>query len=561
MADMKTCGWVGQNTVFYSFGIATVEARTNVRDHLDPQGVMFNDALDGSYVDFLMTKRPDFRLDYAPRVLLYTDRYAEAMARLSTGDVFLVVSNHNGEGGGVGAFQTPIDRNARNVWRSVELPTLQRNEAINRIISVAKDQNWAHSVDWNKGDGNLLPESTASSQQVPAVPQAQGPAATQTCYSVSGASACPTSCPTTFTTSTSVKPTITAKPACDLHNQDPDQGITQAYCLCDSSVTLTPLSIPTNGHPSDSCAYTTIPKTGEISITTVKQTYTSNCHVCTEIEFNPPTCTSTVPGCTPTTATSATPTSTFVVNLSNNTVHAGNANDANNGADFRNNIMSTLKSACPETKSGQAGQCDTTKKYQIHDIWTVVEGGDMDGTLSFQFEDSRYLSTGERDRMLAVAVGSFQQAVGKSCSKVKYSYPLDPTESGCHPPEKRHLVPRIPIGPGDTTYGQTPDACHSDMNICNGPDHISMLSPECRLGNSLTSFTGVELAGSEGPYTNHMNIHVSFEIGNGKDSAFNEFICEMIIDGLAALVNVVAPELAVGDWVSAEELQEILCAQ
>lgn len=33
----------GANTVFYSFGVATVEARPNVRDKLKPPGVMFND--------------------------------------------------------------------------------------------------------------------------------------------------------------------------------------------------------------------------------------------------------------------------------------------------------------------------------------------------------------------------------------------------------------------------------------------------------------------------------------------------------------------------------------
>ncbi|EKG22419.1 hypothetical protein MPH_00153 [Macrophomina phaseolina MS6] len=174
--------------------------------------------------------------------------------------------------------------------------------------------------------------------------------------------------------------------------------------------------------------------------------------------------------------------------------------------------------------------------------------------------------------MLAAAVGSFQQAAGRSCAKVEYKYPLDPTESGgCH----------APVGPGDTTFGTEPDACHGDMNICNGPDHISkFLSPPCsfvsylpRLSFVLSFFwevlyevqdwltsiwQGVELAGSDGPYTNHMNVRVSFEIGDGKHSAFNEFICEMVIEGLAMTVNALAPELAAVDWISADELQEIV---
>ena len=46
LADMQTCGNVGENTVFYSFGVTTVMARTGLRDTLQPQGTMFNDALD-----------------------------------------------------------------------------------------------------------------------------------------------------------------------------------------------------------------------------------------------------------------------------------------------------------------------------------------------------------------------------------------------------------------------------------------------------------------------------------------------------------------------------------
>ncbi|MAD83313.1 MAG: hypothetical protein CL912_25730 [Deltaproteobacteria bacterium] len=49
--------------------------------------------------------------------------------------------------------------------------------------------------------------------------------------------------------------------SCDLHEQDSDQGILKPFCLCDNSVTLTPLSVPATGHQSDSCAYTAIPGT------------------------------------------------------------------------------------------------------------------------------------------------------------------------------------------------------------------------------------------------------------------------------------------------------------
>ena len=46
LADMKTCNNIGQNTVFYSFGVRANDVRINVRDKLSPKGVMFFDALD-----------------------------------------------------------------------------------------------------------------------------------------------------------------------------------------------------------------------------------------------------------------------------------------------------------------------------------------------------------------------------------------------------------------------------------------------------------------------------------------------------------------------------------
>ena len=44
--DIRTCGNVSENSVFYSFGMTTEEARIHVRDRLVPKGVMFQDTLD-----------------------------------------------------------------------------------------------------------------------------------------------------------------------------------------------------------------------------------------------------------------------------------------------------------------------------------------------------------------------------------------------------------------------------------------------------------------------------------------------------------------------------------
>lgn len=56
-----------------------------------------------------------------------------------------------------------------------------------------------------------------------------------------------------------------------------------------------------------------------------------------------------------------------------------------------------------------------------------------------------------------------------------------------------------------------------------------------------------------------MNIQLSFELGHGT-SAFNEFICEIIVDGLTALAMAVAPELAGAEVWEDIELQA-MCAE
>ena len=51
-----------------------------------------------------------------------------------------------------------------------------------------------------------------------------------------------------------------------------------------------------------------------------------------------------------------------------------------------------------------------------------------------------------------------------------------------------------------------------------------------------------------------MNIQLSYEIGQGT-SAFDEFTCELIVDGLTALAMAVAPELAGAEVWEDVELQ------
>ncbi|KAH8903822.1 hypothetical protein BR93DRAFT_181547 [Coniochaeta sp. PMI_546] len=154
---------------------------------------------------------------------------------------------------------------------------------------------------------------------------------------------------TTAPTLTNQQPsTITAGPtlSCELHNQDPDQGILKPYCLCEKSITLSPL--PATKAQSDSCAYSTIPGTSaSVVATTQTQVWTTNCQACTIVGgiADQETCTS-VPGCKPT----ATPLPTIAAWISNSsTIDIGNAEDGNDGVDLAKEMFNKLKDMCDDT--------------------------------------------------------------------------------------------------------------------------------------------------------------------------------------------------------------------
>ena len=73
----------------------------------------------------------------------------------------------------------------------------------------------------------------------------------------------------------------------------------------------------------------------------------------------------------------------------------------------------------------------------------------------------------------------------------------------------------------------------------------------------LTTALDPVYAGSTGPYDNHMNIQLTKKLTGV--SAFDEFICDLIIDGLTALAVEVAPELVEADLFADVEFQA-LCA-
>lgn len=90
-------------------------------------------------------------------------RIATALAKLSKGEVFLVVKNRKGDHGGVGAYQLPDPNdNLINVWRDYEFPALQSNPHVTKVACVALTDNLQRHTDWE-------PKKPAQYQTLPEV--------------------------------------------------------------------------------------------------------------------------------------------------------------------------------------------------------------------------------------------------------------------------------------------------------------------------------------------------------------------------------------------------------
>lgn len=288
--------------------------------------------------------------------------------------------------------------------------------------------------------------------------------------------------PTMTSMTASVTPSVTQSsplPSCSLQNEDPDQGIYDMGCICDSTTTLPLLTIPSATDMSQSCSYTALPSSASNPITIPTNTWTTNCEACTLVGgiADSATCTS-VSDCTPTAA----PTPPFRVWLSNNSIPIGDATNDNDGKDLRTDLYDGLKGNCPDDDQ----QCDTTTTVDIHEIPSVVDAGVEFIKLTFTFQDSNYTSTDNRDRMLAAAVSLWQKGASKSCQEVEYEYPADMTESGCGAgPVKREKI-QTPRKELDKLKERSPICencdnpemeCKYTASVCAAPDHISKFPP------------------------------------------------------------------------------------
>ncbi|KAI3334542.1 hypothetical protein F4824DRAFT_468271 [Ustulina deusta] len=93
----------------------------------------------------------------------------------------------------------------------------------------------------------------------------------------------PASCYVDATSASSVPTAITPAPtpSCERQNEDPDEGIVQAFCVCEDSITLRVL--PATSAQSTSCAYKSIPTdtTAMQTVIIATEVWTHNCAACT----------------------------------------------------------------------------------------------------------------------------------------------------------------------------------------------------------------------------------------------------------------------------------------
>ncbi|KAI1320050.1 hypothetical protein F5Y16DRAFT_417644 [Xylariaceae sp. FL0255] len=376
------------------------------------------------------------------------------------------------------------------------------------------------------------------------------------CWSSTSETVVATPTPSTPTSSTPMvtSPPSTSTISCDIYGQNPDQGITSAYCLCEGSITA-PLQLPPSSIPITdedmSCYYTTAP-TSTATITRPTTTWTDACSACTLVGgvADSATCTS-VSGCV------APPTATASVYLAvNNTISVGTANSAGRNVTFLQNIINNMTALC--TGNFVGAYCNASPNaYTIPDINTLVGvGSDTEEDtieLGFTIPVSQVSNQNLAKWMLATGLVGWQQAVGQSCFKVGYTIIVnDGTDCDSVPPLRKRDLNLLEV----TRIQRTTPAFSAGVLEERQGEGVPPQEPECNLVATLcsgpTSFVVTQGANI---------IEVQIGLVEQKKSAWDEFICEFIVDvldELALVVEAEQPELLAG--ITAEDIDfEMLC--
>ncbi len=204
--------------------------------------------------------------------------------------------------------------------------------------------------------------------------------------------------------------------ACFQQNEDPDSGIEQQGCICNSgTVTETLPILSTNVSYASSCAYTELKPSNTIAITTdwgPAMTNTQICSVCTPTtDFGVGTCTS-IPNCLP-----ETPSATMQIGSS--PVPVGTLTSAK----LVSSISSAISALCPLASTG----CDQKTKIPIKGIVYVEEDQIYDdGELLVQIDSAAFKQAGDsvmRSALFGMAAHSFAAAAaGSNCANHTYTF-------------------------------------------------------------------------------------------------------------------------------------------
>ncbi|KAI0849908.1 hypothetical protein F5Y00DRAFT_261014 [Daldinia vernicosa] len=347
--------------------------------------------------------------------------------------------------------------------------------------------------------------------------------------------------PSTHSSPVTAPPPPPPKPSCVMQDMDPGLGITAPGCICEGTTTLPLLTLPSASVYTQSCDYTALPtKTLPNPISISTGTWTIGCQACTGVGGAEvpaaATCTS-VPSCTVTPLAQS-----FGVLLSNTSVPVGDADDKNGGKDLRQNLYSQLHPLCPDNSN----VCDYTRGAEIKNMGTVVSGGDAYLTLQAKIIGSQYNSTDTRERLLAAAVASWERAASQSCQEVDYESDADPTGSGCGSGPILDGRSPSPSGDNNKSLGKRiidgpPQemVCHYRGRLCAGPEVVTAI-----------------MGTLEDPYMNYMQIKFEL-VSDNKDSAFAEFVCDLVIDSITDLSMAVMPELAPAELFEQLELESL----
>ncbi|KAI1176422.1 hypothetical protein F4777DRAFT_597741 [Nemania sp. FL0916] len=352
---------------------------------------------------------------------------------------------------------------------------------------------------------------------------------------------------TSFVTSTATTPQITPAPSvsCSLQDQDPDQGITERYCICSGSITA-----PVLGEtlaPTELCAYTALPTSTEsVSIPTL--TWTSNCKACTLVGgiADDPTCTG-VSGCTPTRP----PTPSITAWINNlETIDIGDAEDGNGGKDLANELYNGLKSVCDDKG------CDDDNYVVMENVETIVHEGEEPIKPIMKVIDAVYHNdTATFQRMLSLGIATWVNTLNNNtaqlCKDVEYEAEEDETGSGCGkgPIPADRLRRKVRRDTGEVLWERsdlaleercidqcgTPPVCHYKGRICSAPTHIDVL-----------------LTGPRPDDANRLGLAVALkETGAG-------ISCEEIVMVFTDILEVIAPEL-ISEEVAGELGLDAIC--